>query len=113
MAKKTAAEKPIPKRKVQAFMPGTEPVKNDRIHAAAEAYYDVMSRRVALSKKEKIAKNELLSVLISEKETGYIYGDLKVFMIDGEPNVKVKIGEDKKKKKGKKKGEKPEEDDAD
>lgn len=89
--KKTDAEAPAKTKKRQEYLPGTAPKKNVRIHAAAEDYAEIVSTRVSWTNKEKEAHERLMSIMLDEGETAYVYGDLTVILATGKAKVSVKI----------------------
>lgn len=81
------------KRSEQQFMPGTEPVKNPRVHKAAVRYVEERDARIAANKEEKAAHDTLLAIMREEGLESYEYGNLKIW-VDGSYKVKVKGGKE-------------------
>jgi hypothetical protein len=84
MAKRTVSDQ------VQNHIPGTEPVKNPKVHKNAVRYFDLMQARKAAGVDEKDAKVSLTELMIEEGIEEYEYGGLKV-AVDTKRNVKVTI----------------------
>lgn len=89
MAKK---KPPAPTRDDQQYMPGMEPVKNNKVDAAARRYARLRDARMAAGKEEKDAHTNLLDVMTSEGIDSYDFKGLHV-AIDATKKVKVTIGE--------------------
>lgn len=66
------------KKARQAFLPGTEPQKNKRVHPLAENYAGLRDARIAANREEKDAHDALLNAMQEEGIDSYEYGDLKV-----------------------------------
>ncbi len=73
-----------------ANLPGLEPVKNDKVHKAAEWYVKQRDARMALTKVEKEAKDTLLGEMTSQGITDYEYKGLVVH-VDIKRDVKATI----------------------
>lgn len=94
MAKEKAAKKKRPastKGKEVQYLPGQEPKKHPKIHAAAVAYADVRDQRQKLTDEEHEAKMILITRMKDEGITDYVYGDVDVHL-NSTDNVKVRIG---------------------
>lgn len=78
-------------RSEQEFLPGTAPVKNDRIHKHAKRYAQLRDDRMAANKEEKEAHDTLLAIMAELGVDAYEYGDVKVF-VDKKQKVKVSVG---------------------
>lgn len=74
----------------QGFIPGLEPKKNAKVHAAAKRYAARRDERMAANEEEKAAHNTLLETMIAENVDSYVYGDVECH-IDATKKVKVKI----------------------
>jgi len=77
------------KRKVQTYMPGTEPVTFRVIDLAADAYIDARHSRMRLGQEEQDAAKNLLSLLHGHGLDTYEY-DGKIISIEALEKVKVK-----------------------
>ena len=75
-------------KKMQEFLPGQEPKKNNRVHKAALRYAELRDARIAANEEEKDAHDTLLHTMLEEGLESYEYGDLKVF-IDNKRKCKV------------------------
>lgn len=76
--------------KLQGYLPGQEPVKNDRVHKAALRYHKLMLERKAAGDEEHDAHTTLLKTMQEEGLESYEYSTLSVF-IDETQKCKVKI----------------------
>jgi hypothetical protein len=65
-------------KKRQAFLPGTEPVKNAKVHPRAINYADARDARMECNRIEKEAHDDLLATMLEEGLEVYEYGDIKV-----------------------------------
>ena len=79
------------KRTARQFLPGMEPVKNDKVHKAAMFYADVRDDRMALTKQEVDAMAVLVDAMEAADLRAYAYGDVSVEMTT-KNKVKVRIG---------------------
>ena len=78
----------------QESIPEMAPVKNNKVHKAAEWYVKQRDARMVLTKAEKEAKDTLLGTMTEEGLTDYEYKGLAVH-VDISRNVKVvKDGKD-------------------
>lgn len=78
-------------RSEQEYIPGTEPVKNNRVHAAAKRYAGERDVRIQANKDEKAAHDTLLSIMLEEGLEAYEYGDISV-TIDAKRKCVVRVG---------------------
>ena len=97
MAKRNGKEKDDPFRVNRhkdgtqtRFLPGMEPKKNGKVHAAGEEYADLRDKRMNAGMKEIEAKQELIDVMRKEGLTVYEYGDLRI-TLESKDKVKVKV----------------------
>lgn len=90
MAKKRTAAKPRSRKTKtrQDYIPGMEPIKNEKVHPLAIRYADRRDERIAANLEEKEAHDTLLAEMLEEGLTSYKYGDLEVH-IDRKHKVKV------------------------
>jgi hypothetical protein len=76
------------KKLVQDYLPGTEPVKNKKVHPKALHYAAMRDDRIAANVAEKEAHDTLLAAMLEEGLEDYQYGDLKVH-VDNKKKCKV------------------------
>ena len=88
MAKTKPARKKKEKVK-QGHLPEMAPPTIKAIDEAAENYYDVMKKRVVLSKDEDEKKTALIEAMVKAQVTRYEYED-KVVTLTAKSNVSVK-----------------------
>lgn len=62
----------------QQLIPGTEPVKNDRVHRSAMRYARLRDARIEAGRQEKDSHDTLLSVMQEEGIDSYTYGSISV-----------------------------------
>jgi hypothetical protein len=78
-------------RAEQEYLPGTEPLKNNRVHPAAKRYAKERDDRIAANKAEKEAHDNLLAIMLEEGLETYEYGDISV-SIDAKRKCVVRVG---------------------
>lgn len=71
-----------------AYIPGTEPEKNERVHAAAKRYMKLRDKRMAANVEEKESHDTLLGIMTEEGLEYYKYQDIEV-AIDAKKKCKV------------------------
>ena len=79
----------------QEYLPGTAPVKNERVHKAAQHYVKCRDTRIAANKEEKEAHETLLGYMNEAGLTDYEYKDVSVH-VDVDKKCKVSNPKDKK-----------------
>lgn len=65
-------------RSEQGYLPGTEPVRNKKVHPRAKDYQEKRDAKIAANKEEKEAHDNLLDAMVSEDLEVYEYGNLRV-----------------------------------
>lgn len=81
-------------KKKQMHMPGAEPARNEKVHAAAETYADCRKEFVKASKAKAVAHENLLDAMRVAKLKKYSYDDVTVER-EGTEKVKVKVAKAK------------------
>lgn len=74
----------------QQYMPGTAPVKNAKVHAAAVNYAEYRDARMAAGRDEKEAHETLMLAMSDAGLTSYEFGDVRVDVNESR-KCKVKI----------------------
>lgn len=92
--KKPARKRRVAEPKLQEYLPGQEPLKNARVHAAALRYIQLRDERIAAGKEEHDAHQTLLLAMVGEGLDHYDYGELHV-AIDSTKKCKCRIEAEK------------------
>jgi hypothetical protein len=95
-AKKSAksngtADKPKRGRPRNQDLPGMEDRSIKPLDDVAAAYADVRDQRIALNKEEADLKAQALKLMAKYEKTIYRHDGITITVVDGEPDVKVKI----------------------
>lgn len=77
----------------QLHIPGAEPERNARIHAAARAYRKVRDARIAASAAEKVGKTKLIDTMKEEDVAVYVDPNGYTVTVDTKQNVHLSDAE--------------------
>lgn len=93
LAKKAAAKKSTPKRKIprQTPLPGIGDEKINAIENAALDYAEIRDQRQALTQQEVDLKEQLLDLMHAKKLTEYKRNGISVKVVLEQDNVKVRV----------------------
>lgn len=78
----------------QQHFEGTEPERNERVHAAARAYRKVRDTRIKASAAEKIGKQTLIDTMKEEGIAVYVDPDGYTVTVDTKQNVHLSDSDD-------------------